>query len=91
MSSIFSNIFDNVTGALSDSLQNIDITDGSFAGNSEYGLINISESNVNAVDNYWNSPDGPSTYDSNTGIWSTNGDRIKGFIEYVPWSRTSPF
>lgn len=50
-------------------------------GNSSFGLRNFQqEVRVNATDNWWGSPDGPSTPER-----PTDGDKILGPAEYVPW------
>ncbi len=91
ISSIFSNIYNTQIGLYSNSQQIIDVTDGAFTDNSEFGMLNNSEQLVNAQYNYWGSAQGPSTYDSGLETWSDNGNRIAGSIDYIPWNEESPF
>jgi hypothetical protein len=63
-----------------DQSQNIiDIHDSSIVGNSQYGIYNQTVNPVEAISNWWGSPNGPST---STAI---NGDKTFGLVNATPW------
>jgi RHS repeat-associated protein len=58
----------------------------SFKNNSN-GMFNNKSSSmtINAQYNYWNSDSGPSIFNSVTGKWIGNGDKVNAGINYTPW------
>lgn len=59
----------------------------SFMGNNQYGVYNARYKTVtiDASENYWGSPLGPSVYDPATGAWSQAGDRVSKGVIYDNW------
>jgi len=55
-------------------------SDGSTYG----GLINMTTVKVDATNNWWGSPNGP-THASNTFNVGSQGSAVNGLVDYVPW------
>ncbi|PYG87269.1 RHS repeat-associated protein [Ruminiclostridium sufflavum DSM 19573] len=59
---------------------------GNGGDKNRYGIYNANPSTpIDARYNYWGSYYGPSVYDSNTGKWVGEGDRVGDGIDYTPW------
>lgn len=59
----------------------------SFMGNNQYGVYNAKYKTVtiDASENYWGSPLGPSVYDAASGTWSQAGDRVSAGVICDNW------
>lgn len=57
-----------------------------FNNISSYAIINaISSNTLTAINNYWQSANGPSVYDPETNTWKGEGLKILGNITYEPF------
>jgi len=58
-------------------------SNNNIEANLGFGIHNFMENaRVNAISNWWGSPEGPSTSDQ-----ETSGDKILGPVDYIPWLR----
>ncbi|MDH5364478.1 MAG: right-handed parallel beta-helix repeat-containing protein, partial [Dehalococcoidia bacterium] len=55
-----------------------------IVGNIDYGINNGGPNVVDATNNYWDSPTGPSRELPN-GKWVGKGDKVSSNVDYTPW------
>ena len=78
-------IRDNEVGVyVRGSSNGIVINDSVISGNNTYGVQNVTTTDVNAENNYWGSPDGPS------GAWPGSGDAITTLVDADPFLGSPP-
>jgi YD repeat-containing protein len=67
---------------------NVTVSASNFAGNADYGVYNAnwSATQVDASENYWNSPDGPNYSGSNP-----EGDEVSYGVTYDDWLKKPSF
>ncbi len=74
------NATEGIADTILDFKQNIiNINNSEIENNTDYGILQESVNPINAVNNWWGNPNGP----SNDEVIA--GDRISGLINYIPW------
>lgn len=86
LSVVLTNFVDLDVGVYSDSIENINVSMSNFYQNRQYGIYNNAQIQVSAQYNFWDSAQGPSIYNYETGVWIGAGTRIWGDIEYADWA-----
>ncbi len=71
----------------------ITLTYNNFTGN-EWGLLNDTTVAVNAENNWWGSPNGPTVVTSAGTVYTGEGDLLydytEGLLDYTPWLSSKP-
>jgi len=70
-----------------DTYKGYTLSGNSFNNNKNYAIYNCNPGTVtiDASNNSWGSLDGPSVYDSDTGKWIGNGEKVSHGVIYTPW------
>jgi len=63
---------------------NISVNFNNIVDNTNYGINNGGPNVVDATNNYWGSPTGPSRELPN-GKWVGKGDKVSSDVDYTPW------
>jgi len=59
-----------------------------IVGNANWGVLNSGIGTLDATNNHWGSPTGPSRELPN-GKWVGRGDKVSGNVDFIPWSPLS--
>lgn len=84
---VLTNFINLDIGIYSESEDDVSVTMSNFHMIRQYGVYNKNDQiAVSAQFNYWNSLQGPSIYNYETGLWEGSGTRIWGKVDYTNWS-----
>ncbi len=74
-------------GLYFDTLSENGIILNALMGNNCYGIYNKrpNDITIQAVSNYWGSPNGPAVYDAATRQWVGDGGRVSAGVNYADW------
>ncbi len=74
-------------GLYFDTLSENGVILNALMGNNCYGIYNkrSNDITIQAVSNYWGSPNGPAVYDAAARQWVGDGDRVSTGVNYADW------